>query len=215
MRTQTQPTLAVQTTARRNYENLTDEELVNLVREGDNEAFSAVYKKYEKIMACYVRSNDLIKKAEPCYRVEDIVSEVMRSLFLDIQKGNYENKGRLKNWLLTSTRNLCINLWRRNQNRVTFSVHDMDYEEAPTVSPCTGVQISESYHFLMEYAKNSMTEKENLIIEMLASGYKYHEMAEATGLLEGTVKSKIFHIRKKLEEFLADNAISVKDLYAY
>ncbi len=205
----------MQTTARRNYENLTDEELVLLVQSGDNEAFSTIYKRYKKIIAFYVRGNDLIKKTEPCYRVEDIVSEVMRSLFLDIQRGNYQHKGRIKNWLLTSTRNLCINLWRKSQKKATFSVHDMDYEEAPTVSPCTGVQISESYNFLMEYAKNSMTEKENLIIEMLASGYKYHEMAEAIGLPEGTVKSKIFHIRKKLEEFLSNNEISVKDLYAY
>ena len=40
--------------------------------------------------------------------------------------------------------------------------------------------------------------------EMYLSGFKYREIAERTGVSLGTIKSRIFHCRKKLKAILAE-----------
>ncbi|EEO54397.1 hypothetical protein BSCG_01322 [Bacteroides sp. 2_2_4] len=39
---------------------------------------------------------------------------------------------------------------------------------------------------------------------MYLSGFKYREIAERTGVSLGTIKSRIFHCRKKLKAILAE-----------
>ncbi|EFF53479.1 conserved hypothetical protein [Bacteroides ovatus SD CMC 3f] len=36
------------------------------------------------------------------------------------------------------------------------------------------------------------------------SGFKYREIAQETGVSLGTIKSRIFHSRKKLKQLLSD-----------
>ena len=42
------------------------------------------------------------------------------------------------------------------------------------------------------------------ILTMYLSGFKYREIAERTGVSLGTIKSRIFHCRKKLKAILAE-----------
>lgn len=53
-------------------------------------------------------------------------------------------------------------------------------------------------------AIKSVPESHFIPFEMYLSGFKYREIAERTGVSLGTIKSRIFHCRKKLKAILAE-----------
>ncbi len=53
-------------------------------------------------------------------------------------------------------------------------------------------------------AINSFSDEYRVPFSMHVAGYKYNEIAEKMGLPLGTVKSRIFFARKKLQVMLAD-----------
>ena len=53
-------------------------------------------------------------------------------------------------------------------------------------------------------AIKSIPESHFIPFEMYLSGFKYREIAERTGVSLGTIKSRIFHCRKKLKAILAE-----------
>ena len=53
-------------------------------------------------------------------------------------------------------------------------------------------------------ADKSVPESHFIPFEMYLSGFKYREIAERTGVSLGTIKSRIFHCRKKLKAILAE-----------
>ena len=53
-------------------------------------------------------------------------------------------------------------------------------------------------------AINSFSEEYRIPFSMHVAGYKYHEIAEKMDLPLGTVKSRIFFARQRLQEMLKD-----------
>lgn len=66
----------------------------------------------------------------------------------------------------------------------------------------------------MASAKNILNEAEMEIMILLSLGHKYEEMAEITDTPSGTIRSRIYNIRKKLVAHLKKEKLSpVGDLY--
>ncbi|MDE6416181.1 MAG: RNA polymerase sigma factor, partial [Duncaniella sp.] len=53
-------------------------------------------------------------------------------------------------------------------------------------------------------AINEMTDEFRVPFSMHVAGYKYHEIADKMNLPLGTIKSRIFFARKRLQERFAD-----------
>lgn len=111
----------------------------------------------------------------------------------------------LKGWLFTIMRNTFINNYRKNRRAKTS--HD-------TTKDLYYLNVEDTYTFnspesKFEYEdvwKNVHEIREELLIpfKMHMSGYKYHEIAEHLDIPIGTVKNRIFHARKEIQQKLSD-----------
>ena len=117
----------------------------------------------------------------------------------------YVENVNFKGWVFTIMRNLFINKYRR-QSRSTIVVDQSDDQ----------YMINLSQESTVESPEGSMSEKEiNAAIAGIAdelrepftlyvSGYHYAEIAEKLNLPLGTVKSRIYMARKRLQSSLGD-----------
>ena len=110
-----------------------------------------------------------------------------------------------KGWMYTIMRNIFINNYRRTVRDQTFVDHtdNLFHLSLPQDS---GFESTEGNYDLKEIRKivNTLPKEYRIPFSMYVSGFKYREIAERLGLPIGTVKSRIFFTRQRLQKDLKD-----------
>ena len=111
----------------------------------------------------------------------------------------------LKGWMFTIMRNIFINNYRKIVREQTF-VDQTDNQYHLSMPQDSGFASTEGAYDLKEMHRivNSLPRDYKVPFSMHVSGFKYREIAERLGLPLGTVKSRIFFTRQKLQEELRD-----------
>lgn len=123
---------------------------------------------------------------------------------LDNQE-KYTDNTNFKGWVFTIMRNIFINNYRRmvrNQTMVD-KTEDLYHLSMPQES---GFMTPEGAFNVKEITKviNNFPDEYRIPFSMHVAGYKYNEIAEKMNLPLGTVKSRIFFARQKLQSILKD-----------
>ena len=117
----------------------------------------------------------------------------------------YIDNVNFKGWVFTIMRNIFINNYRRVVRNQTIidQTEDLYHLNLPQDS---GFTSPEGSYTVKEITKaiNSFSEEYRVPFTMHVAGYKYHEIAEKMDLPLGTVKSRIFFARQRLQEILKD-----------
>ena len=123
---------------------------------------------------------------------------------LDNQDKYAENTN-FKAWVMTIMRNIFINNYRRTARAATV-VDTTDNLYHLNLSQDSGFESPEESYGASEItmAINEFSDEYRIPFSMHVAGYKYNEIAEKMNLPLGTVKSRIFFARKKLQERFAD-----------
>ena len=110
-----------------------------------------------------------------------------------------------KGWVYTIMRNIFINNYRKVVREQTY-VDTTDNLYHLSLPQDSGFESTESAYDLKEIRKvvNALPEEYRQPFSMYVSGFKYREIAEQMDLPLGTVKSRIFFTRQKLQEELKD-----------
>ena len=110
-----------------------------------------------------------------------------------------------KGWMYTIMRNIFINNYRKIVREQTF-VDQTDNLYHLSLPQDSGFASTEGAYDLKEMHRivNSLPRDYKVPFSMHVSGFKYREIAERLGLPLGTVKSRIFFTRQKLQEELKD-----------
>ncbi|MGN1173740.1 MAG: RNA polymerase sigma factor, partial [Muribaculaceae bacterium] len=117
----------------------------------------------------------------------------------------YIDNTNFKGWVFTIMRNIFINNYRRTARESTIVDQTEDLyhlnlpQESGLETPEGGVAVDE-----ITRAINSFPDEYRVPFSMLVAGYKYNEIAEKMNLPLGTVKSRIFFARQRLQEILKD-----------
>ena len=110
-----------------------------------------------------------------------------------------------KGWMYTIMRNIFINNYRKTVRDQTFVDHtdNLFHLSLPQDS---GFESTEGSYDLKEIRKivNMLPKEYRVPFSMYVSGFKYREIAERLGLPIGTVKSRIFFTRQRLQKDLKD-----------
>ena len=93
-------------------QDMTDEELIEQLQEGETPSLDELYKRYAKKLFMFLRHS--LQTDNP----EDIVHDVFMRVIEKAHKFN-PRKASFQTWLFTIARNRCIDLLRR-QKKVTF-----------------------------------------------------------------------------------------------
>lgn len=123
---------------------------------------------------------------------------------LDNKEKYYENVN-FKGWVFTIMHNIFVNNYRRVVRSQTMidQTENLYHLNLPQDS---GFDTPEGAYTVSEIVKviNSFGDEYKVPFTMHVSGYKYEEIAQQLGLPIGTVKSRIFFARKRLQELLND-----------
>ena len=111
----------------------------------------------------------------------------------------------LKGWMYTIMRNIFINNYRKIVRDQTF-VDTTDNYYHLNLPQDSGFESTEGAYDLKEMHRivNALPREYKIPFSMHVSGFKYREIAEKLGLPLGTVKSRIFFTRQRLQQELKD-----------
>jgi len=117
----------------------------------------------------------------------------------------YVDNVNFKGWVFTIMRNIFINNYRKVVRSATIidQTEDLYHLNLPQDS---GIDSPEGAIAAKEItaAINTFSDEYRIPFSMHVAGYKYNEIAEKMGLPLGTIKSRIFFARQKLQTMLAD-----------
>lgn len=177
-----------------NFKDLTDIELVNILNSDDkiksDAAFRAIYNKYAARIHSY------------CYKIlrnkqkaEDIFQDTFIKFYQNVRSEKVIN-GSLIGFLITISRNLCLNAKRDEENNVPFnSVYFFQSSEVYNDSNDTKEIIKKAIETL------EMSYKEPLVLR-LYEGLDYSQIAEICNISEENARKRVFRAKQKIKEIL-------------
>ena len=133
----------------------------------------------------------------------DLVQDCMLKA-LD-NKEKFVHAQNFKGWMHTIMRNLFIN----NYRRVTREMSMMD--DSYSIGRQNLLEVEDGERFEYAYDLKELHKVINAVPEsmrkpflMYVAGFKYNEIAEKMGLPIGTIKSRLFFVRKRLQKELKE-----------
>jgi len=134
---------------------------------------------------------------------DDLLQETSMKALDNEEK--YTPDTNFKGWMYTIMRNIFINNYRRVVREQTYVDHtdNLYHLNLPQNS---GFDSTEGAYDLKEMRRivNTLPQEYKVPFSMHVSGFKYREIAEKLGLPLGTVKSRIFFTRQRLQDELRD-----------
>jgi RNA polymerase sigma-70 factor (ECF subfamily) len=99
--------------------NLTDQQLIHLYVDGDNDAFSTIVLRYkEKIFtSIYLLVKDR-------YLAEDFFQEVFIKVIDTLRAGKYTDEGKFLPWAMRIAHNMCVDHFRKVKRTPTIKTSD-------------------------------------------------------------------------------------------
>ena len=121
-------------------------------------------------------------------------------------KEHFEDGTNFKGWLFTIMRNIFINNYKRKQLRKTFTdgtsnQYFLNYAKVSEDTVNRKINEKDINKAITDLAYEYRTP-----FQMFMDGYHYDEISNAMAIPMGTVKSRIFHARKKLMSELSEFA---------
>lgn len=194
------------TSKKTEYKSLTDEELLKLCAQKDEEAFSEIVAKYEKFVYSAVFAE--LKNADDAF---DASQEVFIRLYNAAD--GFRGESSLKTWLWRMCKNCAYDYMRKHyKNRAVSLVIPNDDEETANNIEIADKTTPEEEFLRKEKIKavriaitKLSAEQQEVIVMRELLEMSYSEISQILGISEGTVKSRISrgreHLKKLLENF--------------
>lgn len=174
----------------------TEDELVFLLKQKDEQAFSYLYDNYAPALNGVI--NRLVEEKELC---EDILQEVFVRIWNNF--ASYDAaKGRLFTWMINLTRNLTIDTLRSKGYKKQRKISG-DENSVNSIADATAVTERFDSLGLRKQLNNLKPEQRSILEFAYFNGYTQEEIAKEMGIPLGTVKTRmrnaIIELRKMLQ----------------
>ena len=186
-------------------DTLTDKQLVEKVLSGNTNAFSVIIKNTEGLVAQFV-----FKMVADTGERRDVVQDIYLKAFKNLPGFRFGSK--LSTWIGQIAYNTCLDHIRKKKLVLTDDLEPGNEEDEQSFVKRVSNYKNQDIHldiYKKERSEILRTEIEKLspINKTLISLYhneemSYEEIAEITGLPQGTVKSYLFRARRALRDSL-------------
>lgn len=171
------------------YSKLTDQELLELLKEGDRAAFAEIYDRYAPKI--YDQINRMLRDG-------DSAKDVVQELFIVIwnRAENIHAKGNLAGYLYIAAQNSVLKFLRKGRLQIDYL--ESLAELAETVAWDDEAEFDvELLHGLIEQEISKLPEKMRTIFEMSRRGdLSYKDIAAELGIAENTVRKQVSNALK-------------------
>ncbi len=133
----------------------------------------------------------------------DLLQET--SLKALVNKERYMDETNFKGWIYTIMRNIFINNYRKTLRDQTYIDQTDNLYFLNQGLDLEGDSTEKRYDLKeMHRIVNALPKEYRVVFTMYVAGFKYREIADKLNLPLGTVKSRIFFTRQRLQEQLKD-----------
>jgi RNA polymerase sigma-70 factor (ECF subfamily) len=190
-------------------EGLTDGDLVDLVQQGNQDAYACLFQRYHRKVFSLAFSR---------LRNQQDAQDVVQDAFIKVYRyiGSFKGNSSFYTWLYRITANLCIDRQRqasrdqrvelvegkklraaveRGGEMIGHGSVDGDNPIKKADRKEVMVKLEEAILELPDYHRDVILMRE-------IGGMSYNEMAEAMKVSKGTIMSRLFHARRKVKERL-------------
>ena len=195
-----------------------DEKLMLAYQAGDVRAFEVLVRRHRRPVF-----NFCLRIVGQRERAEDLVQET----FLKMAKNAsaFRERAKLKTWMYTIARNLCIDELRKMRHRNAASLDrpagPADEDPRPLVDrvasadagPDRAAEAARLKPLLVEALAALPDEQREVFVLREYAGVPFKEIAEITGTPVNTVKSRMRYALEGLRRYLSDRGVTAQDLW--
>jgi len=166
---------------------LSDQQLVTRVASEDEEAFRTLFERF---------SDRVFRYAFTLLRNKHLAEEVAQETMIAVWKSasRFAARSKVSTWIFGIARNKAFDLVRKEKRGERLP-------DAPLVSPDPGPGLLKQQ--IVAGALRELPEPQREVVFLtFYEGLSYGEISTILGIPEGTVKSRMFHAKRKLAEAL-------------
>lgn len=179
-----------------------DAALVSWAATGDDGAFEELVRRYR---------SDVFRVCNHFVRNREDAWDLSQEVFIKAHRalGRFRGEASFKTWLLRISANACKDFFKKRRlATVPFDERiGSDSSPSPMAGPGHQAQAGELGRAI-EVAVDGLSAKHRTVFVLREyEGLSYEEMAEVIGCSVGTVMSRLFHARKKLQSALLETGL--------
>lgn len=166
----------------------TDEELMRLVQKGDHPALTELYRRYSRKLVRYFH--------RMLWRDENKAQDFLHDLFVKVieKSGQFNTDRKFSTWIYSAAFNMCKNEYRRQAVRQSSSVGIREDHMTDELK-MDGREFLEMLEKALEQSDES---DRNLFVMRYELEMPLADIASIMQCPEGTIKSRLFYLKKKL-----------------
>lgn len=172
----------------------TDEALLAKVVIGDHAAFEKLFRRYQKPLFRY-----LLGMVRTEVVAEELVCETMTEVWRNA--GTFQGRSRVSTWIFAIASNKTKTVMRRPKLQEADSEMTARLED-PAPGPAEEIarkELASSVRAALEH----LTPEHRQVVELtFMHGFSYQEIAEVAGCPVNTVKTRMFHAKRRLRKML-------------
>jgi len=167
-----------------------DYELLRAVATGDRLALETLYLSYHRRLARF------LSRFTPRYEnVEEIINDTFMAVWQ--QAKDFRNASQVSTWIFGIAYRTALKSVRRQKNH--DAARNLDDCPEQSMDPVLETEV----HDWLNRGLNRLPIEQRLTLELTYHmGYSLEEISEITGSPVGTVKTRMFHARQKLRQYL-------------
>lgn len=199
--------LAILLSVLNDREEATDEALMERFIEGDPRAMGVLYDRHARALKAFAYQ-------QGAARPDDVVQDAFLRVVRNAQ--GFKGQSKVRTWLYTIVKNLCVDASRRDRFRSGPSLDaPTGNADGPTLgermatdmvgSDASRVTADNQFREVFDAAMERLPEEQREVFSLREmSGLSFAEIAEMTKCNENTVKSRMRYALKALRDALAD-----------
>lgn len=173
--------------------------LIRQIAVGNREAFERLYHEFAGPLASYMTRR---------FHDKHLVSDILQEVFVAIWKGaaSFSGKSTVSAWVFGIARFKMMDMLRdkyKHSEQLAASAESAQEQDSMLMEQDFSGKLAETVAF-RDVLKKLPAEAQELLSLVFDYGFSYKEIGQIMAIPEGTVKSRLFHIKKVLKKELAD-----------
>ena|SRR5829696_2104988 len=176
--------------------------LLRRIAAKDRRAFEALYHAYYRRLFAY-----LFKTIRRPELAEEVLDDVMLAVWTGA--GGFNGRSRPSTWIFGIAYHKALKALARQDRHKAAEIEETDGEEAMTGEGPEGLLARREMADVLGRALRSLPLEQRTVVELTYyHGFAYQEIAEIMGCPVNTVKTRMFHARRRLRELLPGMGVS-------
>ena len=185
----------------------TDDQLVAMYAEGNNEAFDTLLNRHQQRVYSYILH--IVKDEE---LADDIFQETFVKAIMTIKQGRYTESGKFSAWISRIAHNLIIDFYRQEKSENTVSADNEDTDLLNRRDLCDDniedQMVTEQIHTDIRRLIKALPESQREVLIMrYYKDMSFKEIADATGVSINTALGRMRYALMNMRRIADENRI--------